>query len=178
VNALANDEVGRYFKEHFVSSFQKVGTFRVVNGQKEGGNVASYFTLADGSVLHIVAGPVDAATLLREARWVVETRKLAIADSRGDGARYRAFFGKAHAERLRQEHGVSPRPAAASRYVTLEAFAHRELMRLGGNRQAQVHLLLASYQIVKSDQVYRLVFERILGERVSTLPVVEVGNGT
>jgi hypothetical protein len=177
VNALANDEVGRYFKDHFVSSFQKVGTFRLVNGQKQGGNVASYFTLADGSVLHIIAGPVDAATLLREARWVVETRKLAIADSRGDSARYRAFFRKAHADRLLQEHGLPLQMKKASPYVTLEAFAHRELMRLGGDRPAQVHLLLATYPLVKTDQIYRLVFERILRERVSTLPVAEVGKG-
>ena len=62
--------------------------------------------------------------------------------------------------------------------MTLEAFANRELMRLGNDRQAQVHLLLASYPLVKIDQVYRLVFERILRERVSTLPVAELGNGS
>ena len=42
---------------------------------------------------------------------------------------------------------------------------------------AQVHLLLTSYPLVKMDRVYRYVFERILGERVSTAPVTEVGNG-
>ncbi len=172
MNALANEEVGKYFRDHFVASFQKVGTFRVVNGTKQGGNVASYFTLADGSVLHVIAGPVDAATLLREARWVVETRKLAIADSRGDGTRYRAFFTRAHAERLQQEHGRSLKRGAASRYVTLEAFANRELRPLGNDRPAQVHLLLASYPLAKLDQIYRLVFERILKEKVSTLPVI------
>ena len=65
MNALANEEVGKYFNENFVSSYQKVATFKIVDGQKQGGNVASYFCAPDGRVLHVVAGPVDAATLLR-----------------------------------------------------------------------------------------------------------------
>jgi hypothetical protein len=107
VNALANPEVGSYLNESFVSSFQKVATFRIVaGGQKQGGNVASYFCAPDGRVLHVVAGPVDAATLLREATWVVETTKQAMAESKGDGAAFKAYFRKAHAERLRREHGL------------------------------------------------------------------------
>ena len=67
MNALANDEVGNYVNQHFMASFQKVGTFKVVDGQKQGGNVASYFCTPDGRVLDAVAGPVNAAMLLREA---------------------------------------------------------------------------------------------------------------
>ena len=65
MNALANPEVGAFLNKHFVSSFQKVATFQIVNGQKQGGNVASYFCAPDGRVLHCVAGPVDAGTMLR-----------------------------------------------------------------------------------------------------------------
>ena len=101
MNALANPEVGKFLNENFVSSFQKVATFRIVNGQKQGGNVASYFCAPDGRVLHIVAGPVDAATLLREAKWVVETTEKAMDECKDDGARFKAFFRKAHAERLK-----------------------------------------------------------------------------
>ncbi len=43
MNALANDEVGKYLNEFFVSSYQKVATFKIVGNQKQGGNVASYF---------------------------------------------------------------------------------------------------------------------------------------
>jgi hypothetical protein len=110
VNALANVKTGKYLNEHFVSSFQKVATFRIVGGQKQGGNVASYFCAPDGRVLHVVAGPVDGPTLLREAQWVVETAKKAIAESKDDGARFKAYFRKAHAERLRQEHGLVVEP--------------------------------------------------------------------
>src|SRR4029077_10708163 len=76
----------------------------------QGGNVASYFCAPDGRVLHLVAGPVDAATLLREARWVVENVKKAVAESKGDGAAFKAYFRTAHATRLRQEHGLVVEP--------------------------------------------------------------------
>jgi hypothetical protein len=106
VNALANEQVGKYVNEFFVSSFQRVGTFRIVGKQKQGGNVAAYFCAPDGRVLHCVAGPVDAGTMLREAKWVVETAKKGIEHAKGDGAAFKAYFRKAHAERLRNEHGL------------------------------------------------------------------------
>jgi hypothetical protein len=111
VNALANPEVGKYLNENFVSSFQKVATFRIINGvQKQGGNVASYFCAPDGRVLHVIAGPVDAGTMLREAKWVVENTRKAMAESKGDGATFKAYFRKAHAERLRNENGLVVEP--------------------------------------------------------------------
>ena len=69
---MAKEKVGKYVNTHFVSAFQKVATFQINGNQKQGGNVASYFCAPDGRVLHVVAGPVDAGTLLREAKWVVE----------------------------------------------------------------------------------------------------------
>jgi hypothetical protein len=159
VNALANAEVGKYLNDHFVSAFQKVATFRIANGQKQGGNVASYFCTPDNRVLHIIAGPVDAATMLREARWVVEAHKLALLDSGGDETRFREAMRLAHADRLRREHRFDVATAKA------------EGRRL--NNQGRVHLLLAAAPLVKVEQVYRLVFEKVLGEQVSTSPVVE-----
>jgi hypothetical protein len=110
VNALASEEVGKYLNENFVSSYQKVATFKIVDGQKQGGNVASYFCAPDGRVLHVVAGPVDAATLLREAKWVVETTRAAMKEAKNDGAKFKAYFRKAHAERLRVENGLTVEP--------------------------------------------------------------------
>jgi hypothetical protein len=110
VNALNNPEVGKYLNEHFCSAFQKVATFRIVNGQKQGGNVAAYFCAQDGRVLHVVAGPVDAATMLHEAKWVVETTTKLLDESKDDGAKFKAAFRKAHAERLRNEHGLVVAP--------------------------------------------------------------------
>jgi hypothetical protein len=110
VNALASPEVGKYLNEYFVSSFQKVATFRIVGRQKQGGNVASYFCAPDGRVLHVVAGPVNADTLLHEAQWVVETAKKAIEESKGDGGKFKTILRTAHAERLRREHGLVAEP--------------------------------------------------------------------
>ena len=68
MNALSSEQVGNYLATHFISAFQKVGTFRIEAGQKQGGNVASYFVTGQGQVLHVLGGPVEAATFLREAR--------------------------------------------------------------------------------------------------------------
>jgi hypothetical protein len=110
VSALASPEVGRYVNEYFSASFQKVATFRIVGGAKQGGNVASYFCAPDGRVLHVVAGPVDAAAFLAEAKWVVETTKKAMAEAKRDGAKFKAHFRTAHARRLREEHGLVVEP--------------------------------------------------------------------
>ncbi len=106
MGALNDPKVGRYVNEYFVSSYQKVATFKIVNGQKQGGNVAAYFCAPDGRVLHCVAGPVNAQTFLREATWVVETTKQCMKDARNDGAKFKALFRKAHAAKLRQDFGI------------------------------------------------------------------------
>jgi hypothetical protein len=152
--------VGNYLNTFFISSYQKVGTFRVANGRMQGGNVASYFCLPDGHVLHVLAGPVDATTMLQEARWVVETWKLAVLEKKEDPLQLLAFFAKAHADRLRQEHGLTLSEAHQLRTAStvdlttcLDQSASRRL-----SRQGQVHLLLACASPLKIEQIYRLVF--------------------
>jgi hypothetical protein len=174
-SALADSEVGAYLNEHFVSSVQKLGTFRLVGGQKQGGNVASYFCLPDGRVLHIVAGSVDAATLLREARWVIDAVQMArMLDPAPDDSKLKAVFGKAHADRLRQEHGLNFQARGPLAVLGNVAFDHGG--RCGQLQpQGRVHLLLTACPLVKLDEVYEVVFEKILGEKVSTLPVIERG---
>jgi len=116
VNALANPEVGKYLEEHFCSSFQRVATFRIVGNQKQGGNVAAYFCAPDGRVLHCIAGPVNAATMLKEAKWVIATATSAVKECKGDGAMFKALMRKAHAERLRNEHGLIVEPVTFDGY--------------------------------------------------------------
>jgi len=164
--------VGDYLNTHFVSSYQKVGTFRIANGQKQGGNVASYFCLPDGQVLHVIAGPVNGATMLREARWVVETWKLALLEKKEEPAQLSEFFAKAHADRLRQEHGLTltefrQLPKASSAELTSLVIDQKL------TRQERIHLLLASNSPLQIEQIYQVVFEKILGERISTNPVVD-----
>jgi hypothetical protein len=174
--ALANAEVGDYLNKHFASSYQKIGTFQLVNGQKQGGNVVSYFCTTEGEILHAVPGPVDAATLLREARWVVETYKLALLEAHHDARLIKQAFRLAHADRL---------PAAKTKvewkhmafFVPTEEALSKALGRTGGaprlNQQDQVHLLLAYYPLIQLDQAYKVIYEKVLNEKVSTRPVEE-----
>ena len=55
----------------------------------------------DGRVLHCIAGPVNAATMLREAKWVVDNTKKAMELSKGDGGKFKTYFRKAHADKVR-----------------------------------------------------------------------------
>jgi hypothetical protein len=178
VGALANEEVGKFLTDHCICTFQKVGSFRIVNGQKQGGNVASYFCLPDGSVLDIIAGPVDAPTFLREARWVDESRKMAIFESRNDSSRYRAVFQRGYLERLKTEYGIDPhgsQPVWGGSSVVVNSGGWAGPRRALDN-QGRVFQLLAYHPMVKIEQIYRYVFEKILNERVSTLPVEQRGN--
>jgi hypothetical protein len=79
------------------------------------GTIVSYFCAPDGRVLHAVAGAVDAATLLREATWTVDSAKQAIEECRAKEVPFKAVFRRMHAERLRREHGLVVEP------VTFEA---------------------------------------------------------
>lgn len=110
MGALASPKVGEYVEKYFCSAYQRVGTFRIVGKAKQGGNVATYFCAPDGRVLHAIAGPVNADQFIREATWVVETAKKAIKDSKGDGGEFKAIMRKAHAEKLRTEHGLAVEP--------------------------------------------------------------------
>jgi hypothetical protein len=110
VNALASPEVGKFVDEHFVAAFQKVGTFVVNNGQKQGGNVATYFCAPDGRVLHVVAGPVDAGAFLREAQWVVRSAEKAIEQSQKTGKQFKVLMREYHAAKLREESGLTVEP--------------------------------------------------------------------
>ena len=111
MNALTDPKVGKYLNEHFVSAFQKVGTFRIVGGgQKQGGNVASYFCAQDGRVLHVIPGPVNSATLLKEARWVVDTVQTALKENAKSGKSFKSQLREAHAKRLLNEHGLTIEP--------------------------------------------------------------------
>ncbi len=174
MNALANPNVGQYLNRHYVSGFQKVATFQIVAGQKQGGNVASYFCTPDGRVLHAVAGPVDADTFLREAQWANETYQLALLDNLRP-EELRTFFRKAHLKRLQREQGVDvhenacPRPAAVSAKLLDQLLARNQHIGLQNN--AKVHLLLAVGAAPRLNQVYRVVFERVLNEQIATDPV-------
>lgn len=156
---MSDEKVGAYINARFVSSYQKVGSFRVVQGTKQGGNVASYFCTPDGRVVHIVAGPVSAEVLLREARWAVETHKLALLETGGNEKLLLAFYRRAHADRLKKEFGHDV-------FSNSNSYARSTL-----SGQAVVHQILLGHPLVRIEAIYKYVFERILGEKVSMDPV-------
>jgi hypothetical protein len=106
-------------------------------------------------------------------------------ESHGNQARYREVIRRAHGERLRSEHGVNLGQlyAAASGYPVrsfdqahTSRWDHAVLVRSpagASDKQYKVHMLLFGYPLIKVEQVYRHVFEKILNEKVSTLPVVQ-----
>jgi hypothetical protein len=191
VSALAKGEVGKFINRHFVSSFQRVGTFRINQGRKQGGNVASYFCAPDGRVLHAIAGPVEAKALLEEARWVVEKTKDALERSKGDASKFKAIMRRHHAERLKDKYDVQVtavvKDHALQDLTTASAYRDAKGRRLAPvlslppiegeeKRQpqtngAKVHRLLAAHAMLKIPDLYGAVFQGILGETVTTKPV-------
>ncbi len=134
--------MARYFAAHFVSAHQQVGSFEVVNEfgtlKKTGGNVASYFCTPDGQVIHAVTGPVKADELLAAAQWAVNVW------SDGRAANDPVRIAAAHRQELQ-----------------------RPMLAGAANAQYQVHQLLAERPLPPLNDVYRTVFQRILGQRVS-----------
>lgn len=220
MNALANPQVGEYLNKYFVSSFQKVGTFRIVGKNKQGGNVAAYFCAPDGRVLNVVAGPVNAQTMLKEAQWVVDNAYKAIKESGSDGAKFKAYFRKAHADKLRKENGVVVEPITYDPPAKVDgdsALTYRDptgkplapvlqpapingpdvkfhylqaaeakadgakAFKGGWGHQpvvlgtvAQGHRLMTAHSMRKIEDIYGAVFTGILGEQISTQPVIVV----
>lgn len=171
MNALASDKVADYINDNFIATYLKVGTFQIVGGQKQGGNVASYFCQPDGAVVHAIPGKVDAETLLSEARWAAETRKYALTRSTNlttgvvDAQRLHLMVRKAHEERfaqLRNPNANLKRPVAGR----MPTYLPKNL-----STQAQTHWYLWMHPLAHVDRVFPYVWEDILNERVSGLPV-------
>jgi hypothetical protein len=140
--------VARYFAAHCVAAHQQVGRFEVVNQfgtlQKTGGNVASYFCTPGGRVVHAVAGPAPAEDLLAAARWAVDVT------SDGKSPESAEQIGAAHRKELER------------------------LEKKGDTSSAwQIHRLLGVRPLPLLGDVYRPIFENIVGQSVS-LPGAEL----
>lgn len=169
MNALADPRIRRFLNDNFICTYLKVGTFEIINGRKVGGNVASYYCLHDGGVIHAIPGPVSAAVLLSESHWVCEIRKLArttgsnLGTDAIDMKRYRDTIAKAHSERvLANENSWARQPSNPGISSSLQR---------PGSLQAQVHWLLARQPLTKLDRLYPVVWTQVLREKLSGLPV-------
>jgi hypothetical protein len=108
--AFSNPQLGDYLDRHFVAAFQKLAGLRPSGGPRRPGVLVSYFCAPDGRVLHCVAGAVEPGTLLREAKWVVESATKGIEESGRTEVPFKAVFRRMHAERLRREYGLAVEP--------------------------------------------------------------------
>jgi hypothetical protein len=154
--------------------------------------VATYFCAPDGRVLHVIAGPVDAKTLIAEATWVVTRTKDAIETSKGDATKFKEALRRYHAERLEQEYGAHVTPIlqdegqqtlqTATAYRDAEGRALAPILPVPAienpgkvnkalSNDAKAHQLMAAHAGRKIEQLYGAVFQGILGEKVSTKPV-------
>ena len=149
-----------------------MGTFRIVNGQKQGGNVACYFCRPDGTVVHAVAGPVNAATLLAEAHFAVELDKLAHLHGGKSTLKNKLTVAEEHQKRVKLEvkGGRGDVDAVLNGFDTDDRF----LAKCGGmlSAQGQVSALLMSKPLLQLDQFYPLVWERVLKQTQNVAPVV------
>jgi hypothetical protein len=187
VGALNQPQVGEFINRQFVSTYVKVGTFTLVNGQKQGGNVATYFCLEDGTVLHAIAGPVNANAFLNEARWIVNVHQRASLEGRDSPEQYKKIVREAHADRLDRDFGIARATINRLGETTAEGdggFADKgpltqakmQMLKRQQNlwdNRGRVHLLAALFPMEKVETVYQYVFESILKEKISSLPVVE-----
>jgi hypothetical protein len=159
--------VAQYLNDNFVCTYLKVGAFKFIGQQKVGGNVASYFCLSDGAVLHAVAGQTDANTFFREARWAIDTRKSAqthatdLRSGKLDMKRYTYKVKAAHFERYHDE--------MHTRRGDRDTIPVQ--MPIVATAQAKTHWLLANRPLARIEAVYPTVWQRILGEELSDLPV-------
>ncbi len=178
MNALASSKVAEYLQDRFIATYLKVGTFQIIGDRKVGGNVASYFCLPDGSVVHAVTGPANAATFLSEARWAWEVRKSAQTLSTDavsgdvDKTRLQNEVKKAHRERYlaATNPGLLRKRGPNVSAGLLDGALPQQLPR-HVNQQAQVSWLLATSPLGRIDEIYPAVWEEILRERLSSLPV-------
>ena len=174
MNALANEKVGEFVGTHFVSAYKKVGTFRKDGDTKTGGNVAAYFCLPDETVVHVIAGPVDADVFLREAHWAVDVYESAVLEHGDDVEGQREYLRLAHGIRYQTSNRVGvvmPRPGKGVTFAARVNALMPKSMPRGAEPLGQVHWLLWSDPLPRLAAVYRTVWTDILNEQLTDVPV-------
>lgn len=154
-----------------MAAYQKVGTFRKQGAAKQGGNVAAYFCRTDGTVLHAVPGPVDAAAFLRAARWAVDVDGAAALEHPDDADSQRVYLKVAHGLRYLAARGAAPRSAQGLPPAAKVNGLMPKALPRGGDPVAQAHWLLWSEPLPQLNAVYRTVWTDILNEEVTDAPV-------
>ena len=142
----------------------------MANGQKQGGNVASYFCRPDGTVLHAIPGKVDAQTFLAEARFAVELDKLALLNGDKSTLKQKITVADSHSKRLKTAAAMSK---GVWSQVELMPTVDRQLMAYAHlGEQQQVSAILMQSPLAKLELLYPVVWEKILKEQLNVAPVL------
>lgn len=173
--ALADDDVGKYLNREFVSAFQKVSSARTGNERRDAGNVAAYFCQPSGRVLHAVAGPVDAETLLNEAKWTVDMHNRATQESAENPNRYYLMVRQAHLQALQKEMGGGNMNGPGGPFVGPAFNVNPAFFPRPPSNSARLHMLFVQQPLPSLGVVYKPVFMQILGEMIATLPADRLG---
>jgi hypothetical protein len=135
-------------------------------------NVACYFCTPEGSVLHVVIGPVSGEVFLKEARWVVETWKAAALETGEFDSLLRVFYRRAHLERLRDDYEVDLsrllRPPQYGMSTIPAALVVKQGKFDSLNPQGRIHLLLCAGPLLNVEEFYPVVLAKVLNENLST----------
>ena len=155
-----------------MSAYKKVGTFRKDGDTKTGGNVATYFCLPDETVVHVIPGPVNAATFLREARWAVDVCESAVLEHPDDPAAQRDYLKLAHGLRHLADRGRQiPRAGQGTTQAARVSGLMPKSLPRGTDPVSQAHWLLWSKPLPPLADIYRTVWTDILNEQVTDAPV-------
>jgi hypothetical protein len=162
-DALADDDVAEFVNEHMVCSYMKISAIK----DMKGGNVVTWFCLSDGTAVHAIPGAVDAKQFLEQAKWIVDVRKKALLAAKGEPTRAIAVYRRAHAEKFFEEFlppGIFPDSAPIPNQTLFNNLPPRRPISVSA--QAQVHWMLARRNAPKLADMYKSVYQDILGEKI------------
>jgi hypothetical protein len=121
--------------------------------------------------VHAVPGKVEGAKLLSEARFAYEIRKAALTagailgTEKIDMRRYANSIRQSHLERYHNEAGGQWHGGGKQQLPTT--------LPRNVNQQAQVHWLLAREPLPRLDNMFPVVWQQVLNEKLSALPVAQ-----
>ena len=154
-----------------------MGAFTVhsFNGKlvKNGGNVVSYFLTPSGHVLHLTLGPVPPEELLQDAMWAKAVYKRAKTLPHTQRAKY---FQQAHLLAGADENATPCKmllPGANPMISEAEYWKHvhdRVTKRTRSSNALKAHRFLGQGEPQPLSLLYKHVFERFLGQKISPIP--------
>lgn len=136
---------------------------------KVGGNVATYFCTPEGLVIHAIAGVVSKETFLKEAKWAVRIHSEAKEQVEGNLDKMKEIIATKHKEKITPKQYKTKKSCSDS----TEYIRAVVTLNVANSKIHRIHRLLADKPLPTLASIYKHVFEKILGEKVSDQDVKE-----